>query len=327
MNYRKLGYSELSLSTIGLGTWAMGGGNWAFGWGDQDDTASIRAIHKALDLGINWIDTAAVYGLGRAEEVVGKAVQGKREDVMIATKCGRVWDEGRNIGKRLKAWSISQEIDDSLSRLNTDYVDLYQIHWPEPDEDIEEAWEEMAKIVKQGKARYIGVSNFNVDQMSRVQSSCPIASLQPPYSMLRREIEKEILPYCKANDIGVIPYSPMQAGLLTGKFSESRVEALPENDWRSRNPYFQQPQLSVHLEMVDGLSRIALDLGITTAQLSLAWILTRNPVTSAIVGARKPSQIEETVQAVSIELSSEILERLNVLLTEHELKLTSTQPN
>ena len=301
----------------------MGGGEWAFGWGDQDDTASIDAIRRALDLGINWIDTAAVYGLGRAEEVVGKAIGGIRNDVIIATKCGRVWDENRKIGKRLKRWSISKEIDASLRRLKTDYVDLYQIHWPEPDEDIEEAWDQMTEIVKQGKARYIGVSNFDVDQMSRIQSSCPIASLQPPYSMVRRDIESNILPYCSENDIGVIPYSPMQAGLLTGKFDLTRAVNLPKNDWRSRSPYFQQPALSVHLAMVDDLSVIANELGITTAQLSLAWILTRTAVTSAIVGARKPSQIEETVNAASIQLPIETLQKLDDLLDEHEEKLKS----
>jgi aryl-alcohol dehydrogenase-like predicted oxidoreductase len=224
MQKRLLGNSDLTLTTIGLGTWAMGGGEWKFGWGPQDDTASIRAIHKSLDLGINWIDTAAIYGHGRSEQVVGQALRGRRDDVIIATKCARVWEEGSiEIGKSLKRKSIKHEVENSLRRLQVDVIDLYQIHWPEPDEEIEEGWQTMGELVTEGKVRYIGVSNFNLEQLKRIQPIHPVTSLQPPYSMLKRDIEDDILPYCLQNNIGVIAYSPMQAGLLTGKFDRKRA--------------------------------------------------------------------------------------------------------
>jgi aryl-alcohol dehydrogenase-like predicted oxidoreductase len=323
MEKRKLGYTDLQLTTIGLGTWAMGGDGWAFAWGKQDDDASVAAIHRALDSGINWIDTAAVYGLGHSEEIVGKAIADRREEVLVATKCARVWDEQtREIGKSLKAESIRREIEGSLRRLNIEVIDLYQIHWPEPDEDVEEGWTTIAELVSEGKIRYAGVSNFSVSQLQRAQAIHPVASLQPPYSMLRREPENETLAFCAANEIGVVAYSPMQAGLLTGKFTRERAESLGENDWRSRAPWFQEPQLSVNLDVVEKLRVIADRKEITLSQLSLAWVLRRPELTAAIVGARRPDQIEETVQAGSIRLSTAEIAEVEALLEERERQLS-----
>ena len=323
MQTRKLGYSDLNLTTIGLGTWAMGGGAWKFGWGPQNDQASIDSIHKALDLGINWIDTAPIYGHGRSEQVVGQAIKGRRESIIIATKCGRIWEEGSTeIGKSLKRDSIRQEVENSLRRLDINEIDLYQMHWPQPDDEIEEGWQTMSTLVKEGKVRYVGVSNFNLDQLKRIQNIHPVTSLQPPYSMLRREVENEILPYCRENNIGVIAYSPMQAGLLTGKFDRQRAAELPNSDWRSRNPYFTEPQLSINLDTVDKLRKITSKIGITLAQLSLAWVLRRTEMTSAIVGARHPKQIEETAAASDIQLSQEHIDQIEMILLERDAAIT-----
>ncbi len=323
MQTRKLGYTDLRLTTVGLGTWAMGGGDWAFAWGPQDDDESVAAIHQALDLGINWIDTAAVYGLGHSEEVVGRAIRERRDEVIVATKCGRVWDEGSTMPYgRLKAESIRREAEDSLRRLNIDVIDLYQIHWPQPEEDIEEAWTTIAELIGEGKVRYGGVSNFSVAQLQRMQAIHPVASLQPPYSMLNRKVENELLPYCEANGIGVVVYSPMQAGLLTGKFSRDRVDGLPEDDWRRKDRHFQEPELSANLSFVDELRPIATEAGITPAQLAIAWVLRRPEVTSAIVGARRPSQIKETAKAGQWELPDETADQLEKLLQQRDQKLT-----
>ena len=322
MQTRKLGYSDLNLSTIGLGTWAMGGGNWKFGWGPQDDKQSIKSIHKALDMGINWIDTAAIYGHGRAEEVIGAAIADRRDSVLIATKCGRVWEEGSiEIGKSLRAASIRNEVENSLRRLNIDVIDLYQIHWPQPDEQMEEGWEAMAGLIKDGKVRYIGVSNFNLTQLRRAQDIHPITSLQPPYSMLKRDMEKEIIDFCGPNNIGVLAYSPMQAGLLTGKFDRDRIKNLPLTDWRSRNPFFTEPQISLNLGTVDELQQVANEKGISLAQLSLAWVLRLPEMTAAIVGARHPKQIEETAKASDIELGKEEIEQIEVILDNRQRAL------
>jgi aryl-alcohol dehydrogenase-like predicted oxidoreductase len=334
MQTRKLGYTDLHLTTVGLGTWAIGG-EWAYGWGPQDDDESIAAIRRALDLGINWIDTAAVYGLGHSEEIVGQAITGRRDEVIIATKCGRVWDEGSTTPYgRLKAESVRREAEASLRRLNVEVIDLYQIHWPDPDQDIEEAWGVIADLIREGKVRYGGVSNFSVEQLKRVQAIHPVASLQPPYSMLRRGTEENLLPYCAANDIGVIVYSPMQAGLLTGKFTKERAANLPDEDWRKRNPYFQEPELSANLALVEKLRPIAERNGRTVAQLAIAWVLRRPlrpfdraqdrlrsgqaEVTAAIVGARHPSQIEETAPAGDWVLSAEDIAEIDALLAERE---------
>jgi aryl-alcohol dehydrogenase-like predicted oxidoreductase len=315
MKTRKLGYSQLHLTTIGLGTWAMGGGDWKFGWGPQDDMASVEAIHSALDLGINWLDTAAIYGHGHAEEVVGRAIKGIRNEVIIATKCGRVWEgDSREIGKSLRADSIRREVEDSLRRLGIETIDLYQIHWPEPDEEIEEGWAAMAQLVKEGKVRYVGVSNFSLDQLKRAQRIHPITSLQPPYSMFRREIEEEIMAYCGTNQIGIIAYSPMQAGLLTGKFTKERASGLPDSDWRSKHPFFMEPQLSVNLQAIEQLKEIANKKNVTLSQLSLAWVLRNKEVTSAIVGARNPEQIEETAKAGYMSLSKEEMDNIEQVL-------------
>jgi aryl-alcohol dehydrogenase-like predicted oxidoreductase len=319
MRTRKLGYSDLHLTTIGLGTWAMGGGGWAFGWGPQDDAATIAAIRRALELGINWIDTAAAYGLGHAEEMVGKAIAGRRDEVIIATKCSRVWNPGDTRPfPRLKADSVRREAEASLRRLGVEVIDLYQIHWPEPDEDVEEGWGAIADLIREGKVRYGGVSNFNVAQLKRAQAIHPVASLQPPYSMLRRAAEAELLGYCAANDIGVVAYSPMQAGLLTGQFSWKRVAQLPDNDWRRRNSHFQEPQLSANLDLVESLRPIAERNGRTLAQLAIAWVLRRPEVTAAIVGARRPAQIEETAPAADWTLAAADIAEIDALLAKRE---------
>ena len=315
MQTRKLGYSELHLTTIGLGTWAMGGGDWKFGWGPQEDNASINAIHTALDLGINWIDTAAIYGHGHAEEVVGRAIKGIRDEVIIATKCGRIWEgNSREIGKSLRAKSIRQEVEASLKRLCIEVIDLYQIHWPEPDEEIEEGWDTMAQLVREGKVRYVGVSNFNLEQLKRAQAIHPITSLQPPYSMFRREIEEEIIGYCNTNHIGIIAYSPMQAGLLTGKFTRERALSLPDSDWRSKHSFFIEPQLSVNLETIERLKQIAIEENVSLSQLSLAWVLRNKEMTSAIVGARNPEQIQETAKAGELRLRKINIEAIEKVL-------------
>jgi len=322
MQARKLGYSDLHLTTVGLGTWAIGGGGWAFGWGSQDDAESVAAIRHALDSGINWIDTAAVYGLGHSEEIVGRAIAGRRDEVIIATKCGLVWDKGSTSPYgRLKAESVRREVEASLRRLNVEAIDLYQIHWPDPDRDIEEAWDVIADLIREGKVRYGGVSNFGVAQLQRVQAIHPVASLQPPYSMLRRGIEKDLLPYCAANDIGVIVYSPMQAGLLTGKFTKEHVANLPQDDWRKRDHHFREPELGANLALVERLRPIAERHGRAVAQLAIAWVLRRSEVTAAIVGARRPSQIEETAPAGDWVLSAEDIAAIDAFLAEREQAL------
>ena len=316
MKTRKLGYSDLHLTPIGLGTWAMGGGDWKFGWGDQDDAASIASVHQALDAGVNWIDTAAIYGHGHAERVVGKAIQDRRDDVLIATKCGRVWEgESREIGKSLRRESVHREVDVSLQRLGIDCIDLYQIHWPEPDEEIEEGWGAVAELVEAGKIRYAGVSNFNMEQLKRIQPIHPVTSLQPPYSMLRREVEEEVLPYCRENQIGIVAYSPMQAGLLTGRFSKERVQNLPANDWRKANPFFTSPQLEANLSIIEQLRPVAAQMEITLPQLALAWVLRRSEMTAAIAGARRPEQILETVKAGEIVIHDELLLKIDRMLS------------
>ncbi|MFA6504957.1 MAG: aldo/keto reductase [Treponemataceae bacterium] len=322
MDTRVLGWTGERLTTLGIGSFALGGNNWRFAWGAQDDNDSITAIRRGLDLGINWVDTAAVYGLGHAEEIVAKAIKGRRKDIFLATKCGRCWNEGDPVPfARLKADSVRNELEASLKRLGTDVIDLYQVHWPQPEADIEEAWGVIADAVKAGKVRYAGVSNFNVAQLKRAQAIHPVASLQPPYSMLKREVEAEILPYCREQKIGVVAYSPMQMGLLTGAFNRERLAALPKDDIRRENPFYQEPSFGATLELVDGLKPIAARLGITLSQLALAWVLRRPEVTSAIVGARKPSQIEETAPGGNVKLSSADVAEIEALLKKREAKL------
>ena len=324
MEQRRLGKSELLLSEIGFGAWAIGGGDYAFGWGPQDDADSIRAIHHALNKGVNWIDTAPVYGLGRSEEVVGDALRGIRGEVIIATKCGIVWDEQRQIGSRLTAASVREEAENSLRRLQTDHIDLYQMHWPDPEEEIEEAWATMADLVQEGKVRYIGVSNFSTEQMELLAAMHPIASLQPPYSMLRRDIETSQLPYCGEKGIGMIAYSPLQNGLLTGKFSLESIAALDDTDFRKRNNRnFQSPQVEINLAFVEALRPIADSVEMTLPQLALAWVLRRPEVTSAITGTRTPQQIEETFKASGRPLEKGVMDDIGALLDGRDTELAS----
>ncbi|MCX6069981.1 MAG: aldo/keto reductase [Chloroflexi bacterium] len=318
MKKRRLGASGLELTRIGLGSWAIGGPGWQYAWGAQDDRDSIATIHRALDLGINWIDTAAVYGLGHSEQVVGEAVAGRRERVILATKCGRAWGKDRAIVPRLKAASVRGELEASLRRLRTDYIDLYQVHWPDPDADIEEAWTEIAKAVEEGKIRHAGVSNFSVAQMARIQAIHPIASLQPPYSMLRRGIEDEVLPYCAANGIGVVVYSPMQMGLLSGTFTKARVISLPSDDIRSRNAFFSEPALGRNLALVEKLRPVAARAGRTVAEMAIAWVLRRPEVTAAIVGGRRPEQVAETIGAADWDLTPEEIAEMDALVAARE---------
>ena len=311
MQRRRLGNTDLELTTVGLGTWAIGGAGWAYAWGAQDDSDSLDTIRRALDLGVNWIDTAAVYGLGHSEEIVGRALQGRRDQVILATKCGRVWNPGdpQPFG-RLKADSVRKEIEDSLRRLRTDRIDLYQIHWPNPEEDIEEAWTEIARAVSSGKIRYAGVSNFSAAQIRRIQGIHPVASVQPPYSMLRRDVERELLGFCAAHGIGVVVYSPMQAGLLTGAFTRERAAALPADDWRAKNALFTEPELGRNLALVEKLKSLAARHGRTAAELAVAWVLRRPEVTAAIVGGRKPSQVDGVTGASDWTLSADTAQEI-----------------
>jgi len=320
MQTRKLGWTDLNLTTIGYGSWALGGGDWVWSWGPQDDQTSVATILRAMELGVNWIDTAAVYGLGHSEEVVGRALKKLSKRPFLATKCSLVWDSTGSVCGRLNKESVYSEIDASLRRLGVDEIDLYQMHWPDPETDIEEGWSAMADMVKAGKVRYVGVSNFSIEQLKRIQPIHRIASLQPPYSMLKRNIESEILDYCAANQIGVVVYSPMQKGLLTGNF-QKRLGHLAADDHRKQDPDFQNPRLNVHLELVERLRPIAAKQGKSVAQLAIAWVLRRPEVTAAIVGARQPSQIEETVQASEWVLSEEDTQILDKLLADHDQAL------
>jgi aryl-alcohol dehydrogenase-like predicted oxidoreductase len=320
MQTRRLGSTDLVLTTVGLGTWAIGG-PWEYGWGPQDDGEAVAGIVAALDAGINWIDTAPAYGLGHSEELVGQALRQTRHKPIIATKCGILWNERKEKVVHLKRDSIRRECEASLRRLGVERIDLYQMHWPDPPEDIEEAWEEMARLAGEGKVRYLGACNYNVEQMERVGRIHPIASLQPPYSMLRREVEKELLGYCARQKIGVVAYSPMERGLLTGKFSPGRLAALAPDDHRRRMAPFQEPAFSATLELVEGLKKIAQRHRRPVAQLAISWVLRRPEVTAAIVGTRRPSQIAETVGAADWNLSKKEIEEIERLLAKRLVKL------
>jgi aryl-alcohol dehydrogenase-like predicted oxidoreductase len=317
MKARQLGNTDMQITPIGFGTWAIGGGGYQFGWGPQDDEQSIAAIHHALDLGINWIDTAAVYGLGHAEEIVGRALKNRTERPYVFTKCSRVWNDNGEISGNLKAESIRRECEASLRRLQTEVIDLYQMHWPDPEQDIEEGWEAMAKLQQEGKVRYIGVSNFNVSQMQRILKIAPISSLQPPFSLIHREVEQEILPFCQEHHIGVIVYSPMMSGLLTGTMTRDRIKKLPEDDWRKRDPEFQEPRLSRNLALVEKLGEIAYMHGRTTGEVAIAWTLAHPGVTAAIVGARRPSQVDGIIGAAEFRLTNSELQEIEKFVTEN----------
>jgi aryl-alcohol dehydrogenase-like predicted oxidoreductase len=303
MKTKQLGNSDLFITPIGFGAWAIGGSGWEFAWGAQDDQDSVAAIQEALDTGINWIDTAAVYGLGHSEEVVARALRGMNNRPYVFTKCSMVWNDHREIGHSLKADSIRRECEASLRRLRVETIDLYQIHWPDPDEEIEEGWATLAALKQEGKVRHIGVSNFNVLQMQRAQAIAPITSLQPRYSLLHREIEAEILPFAARQNIGVIAYSPMASGLLTGAMTRERIAALPADDWRKRHPDFLEPQLSRNLKLVSLLRTIGKRRGYTPAEVAVAWVLHNPAVTGAIVGARRPGQVRGVVGAAGLHLS------------------------
>jgi aryl-alcohol dehydrogenase-like predicted oxidoreductase len=312
---RTLGNSDLQLTSIGFGAWAIGGGNWEFGWGPQNDNESIAAIHRALDLGVNWIDTAAIYGLGRSEEVVGRAVKshsGPRP--LIFTKCSMRWHEDRSIYRSLKAESLAEELEGSLRRLGVETIDLYQIHWPDPEAEVEEGWETLARFREQGKIRWAGVSNFSVEQMKRAQKVAPITSLQPPYSMLRRAVEEKILPFVQANGIGVINYSPMVSGLLTGTMTAERVAAFPADDWRRRAPEFKEPRLSRNLRLAELLREIGSGHKVSPGVVAVAWTLHHPAITAAIVGGRSGQQVEGLAPALHFRLSDGEYARINAFL-------------
>jgi aryl-alcohol dehydrogenase-like predicted oxidoreductase len=314
MEKRWLGNSDLHITSLGVGAWAMGGSGWRFSWGPQDDKESIAAIRKALESGMNWIDTAAVYGLGHSEEVVARSLEGIPHRPYVFTKCERVWNEQGELSGSLKAASLRRECEASLRRLKIDVIDLYQIHWPLPDGDIEEGWTTLAKLKEEGKVRYIGLSNFNVSQMKRAQAVAPITSLQPPYSMLAREVEKGILPYCAEQNIGVIAYAPMRSGLLSGAMTRERAGALPDDDWRRRDPDFQEPKLSRNLQLVDVLRSIGKPHGRTPGEVAIAWTLRHPAVTAAIVGLRRPEQVSGIIGAGEFRLSSKEIGEIDSFL-------------
>jgi aryl-alcohol dehydrogenase-like predicted oxidoreductase len=309
---KRLGNSDLEITPMGVGAWAMGGGGWAFAWGPQDDDESISAIHEALDGGVNWIDTAAVYGLGHSEEVVARALEGRPNRPYVFTKCERVWNAERQISASLKADSIRRECEASLRRLKVDTIDLYQIHWPEPADDIEEGWGALEKLREEGKLRWIGVSNFNAGHMERCRAIAPITSLQPPYSAVSPEIEKETLPYCQEHGIGVIVYSPMKSGLLTGTMTKERVAAFPADDFRRRALAFQEPNLTRNLALADKMKEIGARHGRSAGEVAIAWTLRHPAVTGAIVGMRSAAQARGVLGALEFRLTHEEIAEIGV---------------
>jgi aryl-alcohol dehydrogenase-like predicted oxidoreductase len=303
----QLGETGLAITRIGFGAWAIGGGGWEFGWGPQHDDQSIEAIHRALGLGLNWIDTAAAYGFGRSEEVVGRALQGLDERPYVFTKASLVEGPGRRVVHNLKRDSIRREAEASLRRLGVDAIDLYQIHWPIPDEDIEEGWSAFAELKEEGLVRHIGVSNFDVEQLRRIQQIAPVATLQPQYSLIERDVEEKLLPFAEREGIGVIGYSPMASGLLTGKMTRERIEALPDDDWRKHDSRFQEPLLSRNLALVERLRAVADRHQTTPGAVAIAWALLNPAVDGAIVGFRRPDQVDPLVAAASLQLSADDL--------------------
>ena len=312
---RQLGASDLKITSIGFGAWAIGGGNWQFSWGHQEDSDSVKAIHRALDAGVNWIDTAAVYGLGHSEEVVAQALKSSSHKPYVFTKSGMVWNEQREITNSLK--QIRREVEDSLRRLQVDTIDLYQIHWPKPDEELEEGWSTMADLQKEGKVRHIGASNFSVDQMKRAMKIAPITSLQPPYSMINRSVEAEILPFCHANNIGVINYAPMHSGLLTGAMTKERAQDLPQDDFRRNAKQFQEPFLSRNLQVADLLKQIGARHEVAAGVVAIAWTLHHPAISAAIVGGRSAEQVEGILPAATFRLTEPEYSEITQFLAEH----------
>jgi aryl-alcohol dehydrogenase-like predicted oxidoreductase len=323
MQTRRLGRSDLDISVIGFGAWAIGGGDWIFGWGPQDDADSVATIRRALDLGINWVDTAAVYGLGHSERVVARALSevpaGRRPYVF--TKSSLVWNEQRVVSHSLRADSIAREVEGSLERLGVEVIDLYQIHWPRWGSSpagwdpgtVEEGWQAMADLQRAGKVRYIGVSNFGVDDLERAHAVAPVTSAQPPYSLLRREVEGDVLPWCLSHQTGVIVYSPMQSGLLTGTMTRERFAGLPDNDWRRKGKFFQEPYFTRAMGLVERLRGVGARHGRTPGEVAIAWTLRHPAVTGAIVGARRADQLDGIVGAASITLTDDEARELEAL--------------
>ena len=318
MRTQRLGRTDLELTVVGLGTWAIGG-SWQFGWGPQDDVDSIDTIFRAFELGINWIDTAPIYGCGHSEEIVGKALGRMGKKAIVATKCGLRWNENREKINDLSPAGIERECGESLERLGADVIDLYQLHWPVPDGQIEHAWEAMGRCVDRGWVRYLGACNVSVEQIQRLRKVYPVAAVQPPYSILSRGIEDELLDYCGREGIGVVCYSPMQKGLLTGKFTKEYISTLAEDDHRLRDRDFIGRRFEKNLALVEELKAIAAEYGRTVAQLAIAWTLRRGEITAAIVGARRPGQIEQTAPAGDWEIDADLAEKIEKILLSHNL--------
>jgi aryl-alcohol dehydrogenase-like predicted oxidoreductase len=312
---RTLGRSGLTITTIGIGAWAMGGGGWSGGYGGQDDGDSIAAIHRALELGVNWIDTAAIYGVGHSEEVVGRAIAGLAEPPLVFTKCSLVRDEQGEVVTDLRADSIRAECEQSLRRLGIDVIDLYQVHWPEPDigGSLEEAWGTLRDLQREGKVRHLGGSNFELEHIDRVAAIAPVVSLQPSYSLLARDAEHEVLPRCRADGIGVVVYSPMASGLLTGTWTRERAAALPEDDWRRADPTFSDDGLERGLTVAEGVRELASGLGCSAGELAIAWTLANPAVTGAIVGFRRPQQVDALAGAAELDLDPATVDALGAL--------------
>jgi aryl-alcohol dehydrogenase-like predicted oxidoreductase len=301
-----LGATGMEISRVGYGAWAIGGAGWWHAWGDQDDEQSIDAIRRAVELGINWVDTAPIYGLGHSEEVVGRALQGLDDRPYVFTKAS-LYEKDGAVAHSLKRDSIRREVEASLSRLQLDAIDVYQVHWPDPDEDVEEGWATFAELKSEGLVRHIGVSNFSVAQLRRAQAIAPVETLQPPYSLIERTIEDEILPFAEREGIGVVIYSPMQSGLLSGAMTPERIAALPDNDWRKKDARFNEPELSLHMALVERLRTVADRHDTTPGAIAVAWTLTNPAVDGAIVGFRRPDQVEPLLAAGTIELTDDDL--------------------
>src|SRR5437588_2666079 len=316
MHTRPFGRTDMQITPIGLGAWAIGGSQGEFSWGPQDDQISIATIKRALNLGINWIDTAAIYGQGHSEEIVGKAIKGG-EKPYIFTKCSILWDDKGRTYHSLRADSIQREVEASLKRLGIETIDLYQLHWPDPDPEIEEGWSKLVELKRQGKVRHIGVSNFNVEQLRRAEKIAPVETLQPPYPIIDPHVEKDILPYCHEHNIGVIVYSPMASGLLSGGMSKERIERMASDDWRRKNPEFNEPRLSRNLEMANLLTEIGYPHNVPAGVVAVAWTLRNPAVTGAIVGSRSPAQIEEMIIASEFRLSDSEARQIETFLAEH----------